>query len=122
MRPRGCNGNQRTIIVFAAGALLGLVTLIFGPLVRLALSRQRESLADVSSVELTRNPAGLIGTLHNLERNDEPFAKFNHASAAMCIDDPPQHQESWIHHVFDTHRPIGELIAVLERIAQAESV
>jgi heat shock protein HtpX len=122
MRPRGRDGGQITLVVFAAGALLGLVALIFGPLVRLALSRQRESLADVSSVELTRNPAGLIGALRKLEQNDKPFAKFNHATAAMCIDDPLQHHESWFHHLFDTHPPIDERIAVLERIAHGQSV
>ena len=63
----------------------------------LALSRQRESLADASSVELTRNPAGLISALQKLEANDKPFAKF------------------------DTHPPISERIAVLQRIEQGVS-
>jgi len=45
-------------VVFAAGLLLAVVDFIIGPLIRLALSRRRESLADVSGVELTRNPAG----------------------------------------------------------------
>jgi len=68
-------------------------------------------------VALTRNPAGLISALKKLEANDKPFAKFNHATAAMCIDDPLQHHESWFHHLFDTHPPLEERIAVLERIA-----
>jgi heat shock protein HtpX len=88
----------------------------------LALSRRREELADVSSVELTRNPAGLISALHKLEQNDKPFAKFNHATAAMCIDDPLQHHEAWYHHLFDTHPPISERIAILEGIAQGQTV
>src|ERR1019366_849012 len=56
---RGGNrgGAQIMLVIFAAGALLAIVGLIFGPLIRLALSRRRESLADVSGVELTRNPA-----------------------------------------------------------------
>src|ERR1019366_8205876 len=55
---RGGNrgGAQIMLVIFAAGALLAIVGLIFGPLIRLALSRRRESLADVSGVELTRNP------------------------------------------------------------------
>jgi heat shock protein HtpX len=116
MRSSGRRGGQAMLVVFAAGLLLGVVAVIFGPLVRLALSRQRESLADVSSVELTRNPEGLIHALQKLQTNDEPFAKFNHATAAMCIDDPLQHHESWIHHLFDTHPPISERIAVLQQI------
>jgi heat shock protein HtpX len=117
MRGRGRQGGQIMIVIFAAGLLLGIVALIFGPLVRLALSRRRESLADVSGVELTRNPIGLISALEKLESNDKPFAKFNHATAAMCIDDPLQHHDSWVHHLFDTHPPISERIAVLERIS-----
>jgi heat shock protein HtpX len=116
MRSSGRRSGQAMIVVFAAGLLLGVVALIFGPLVRLALSRQRESLADASGVELTRNPAGLIHALQKLQANDKPFAKFNHATAAMCIDDPLQHHESWFHHLFDTHPPIAERIAVLEQI------
>ena len=67
MRPRGRDSQQVMILVFAAGALLGIVAFIVGPIIRLALSRRRESLADVSGVELTRNPAGLISALRKLE-------------------------------------------------------
>ena len=119
---RGRQGGQLMLVVFAAGLLLAIVGLIFGPMVRLALSRRRESLADVSSVELTRNPAGLIHALQKLEANDQPFAKFNHTTAAMCIDDPLQHHESWFHHLFDTHPPIAERITVLEQIASGSTV
>jgi heat shock protein HtpX len=122
MRPRGRDSEQAVIVVFAAGALLSLVAFVFGPLIRLALSRRREELADVSGVALTRNPRGLINALRKLENNDTPFAKFNHATAAMCIDDPLQHHESFFHRLFDTHPPIAERIAVLERIERGESV
>jgi heat shock protein HtpX len=118
---RGRRGGQAMIVVLIAGALLGVVALIFGPLVRLALSRQRESLADVSGVELTRNPTGLIHALQKLQANDQPFARFNHATAAMCIDDPLQHHEGRAHRLFDTHPPLADRIAVLERIAQGSA-
>jgi heat shock protein HtpX len=116
MRRGSRQSGQLMLIVFAAGALLAVVAVIFGPIVRFALSRQRESLADVSSVDLTRNPEGLIKALQKLQTNDQPFAKFNHATAAMCIDDPLQHHETWFHHLFDTHPPIAERIAVLKQI------
>jgi heat shock protein HtpX len=120
MRPRGRDSQQIVLVVLVAGALLGLVAVVFGPLIRLALSRRREELADVSGVALTRNPAGLISALRKLEQNDKPFKRFNHATAAMCIDDPLQHHEAWYHHLFDTHPPIAERIAVLERIAHTQ--
>ena len=110
------------IILIALGALLALVGFIFGPLIRLALSRRRESLADASGVELTRNPAGLLSALKKLQQNDVPFKKMNHATAAMCIDDPLQHHETWMHRLYDTHPPIEERIAVLEKMASGQTV
>ena len=94
--------------MYATATVLALVAFVVGPLIRLALSRRREELADVSGVNLTRNPAGLMHALQKLEANDKPFANFNHATAAMCIDDPLQHHESWFHHLFDTHPPLED--------------
>ena len=121
MRPRGRDSGQIMLVVFAAGLLLAAVAVVFGPLIRLALSRRREELADVSSVELTRNPEGLLNALRKLAQNDKPFKKFNHATAAMCIDDPLQHHEGWFHRLFDTHPPLAERIAILERLAYAQT-
>jgi heat shock protein HtpX len=121
MRPRGRDGEQIAILVIVAGLLLTLVAVVVGPLIRFALSRRREELADVSGVELTRNPLGLMHALQKLETNDKPFAKFNHATAAMCIDDPLQHHEQWYHHLFDTHPPLEERIAILQKIASGQA-
>jgi heat shock protein HtpX len=117
MRPRGKDSGQILLLVYATAALLTLVAFVVGPLIRLALSRSREELADVSGANLTRNPLGLMHALQKLEANDKPFATFNHATAAMCIDDPLQHHEAWFHHLFDTHPPIEERIAILEKIS-----
>jgi heat shock protein HtpX len=119
---RGGRGNQLMLIVFLAGVLLAIVGLIFGPLIRLSLSRRRESLADASGVELTRNPAGLLSALKKLQQNDTPFKNMNHATAAMCIDDPLQHHDAWYHHLYDTHPPIEERIAALERTLVGQTV
>ena len=118
----GGRGNQLVIVIFVAGALLAVVGLIFGPLIRLALSRRRESLADVSGVELTRNPVGLLGALKKLQQNDTPFKNMNHSTAAMCIDDPLQHHDAWYHRLYDTHPPIEERIAALEKILSGQTV
>ncbi len=120
-RPRGRDGQQITIVLFAAGALLTVVAFIVGPLIQFALSRSREELADVSGVQLTRNPDGLIHALQKLAGNDKPFATFNHSTAAMCIDDPLQHHEGWSHRLFDTHPPIDQRIAVLQRLAHGQT-
>jgi heat shock protein HtpX len=119
---RSRNSGPLVLVIFAAGALLAIVGFIFGPLIRLALSRRRESLADASGVELTRNPAGLISALKKLQTNDKPFKGMTHSTAAMCIDDPLQHHETWFHRLYDTHPPLDERIAVLEKIASGSSV
>jgi Zn-dependent protease with chaperone function len=45
---------------------------------------------------------------------------FNHAVAAMCIDNPKEHHGSFFNHLFDTHPPIEERIAALEKIASVQ--
>jgi heat shock protein HtpX len=119
---RSRDSGQIGLVLIVLGGLLAVVGFIFGPLIRLALSRRRESLADASGVELTRNPAGLLSALKKLQQNDVPFKKMNHATAAMCIDDPLQHHETWLHRLYDTHPPIEERIAVLEKMASGQTV
>ncbi len=108
------------LVVFAIGAIFTLIAFLVGPLMQLALSRQRESLADVSGVDLTRNPAGLISALKKIAQNEKPMQQFNHAVAAMCIDNPTEHHGSFFNHLFDTHPPIEERIAALEKIASVQ--
>ena len=122
VRGRGRDSGQFTLLVLAAGALLALVAFLVGPIIRMALSRRRELLADAAAVELTRNPVGLIRALRTLQANDRPLRRANHATAAMCIDDPLQHHPGGLHRLFDTHPPIAERIAVLERMASGLSV
>ena len=116
MRLRG----QGAVVVLAVGLIFTLIAFIVGPLMQLALSRQRESLADVSGVELTRNPTGLIDALQKIAQNDTPPQRFNHAVAAMMIDNPEEHHGSFFSHLFDTHPPIAERIAALQRIASVQ--
>jgi heat shock protein HtpX len=116
MRIRG-NG---ALVVFAIGIVFTIIAVVVGPLMQLALSRQRESLADVSGVELTRNPTGLISALQKISQNDKPPERFNHAVAAMMIDNPDEHHGGFFSRLFDTHPPIAERIAALQRIASVQ--
>src|SRR5439155_13530674 len=119
---RDRDGGNAFIVLIVAAGLPSIVGFIVGPLIRLAISRRREERADVSGVASPRNPAGLISAQKKRQANDKPFAKFNHATAAMCIDDPLQHHESWLHHLFDTHPPIADRIAVVQRIEHGHTV
>jgi heat shock protein HtpX len=112
--------DRAMLVVFAIGIIFTVIAVIVGPIMQMALSRQRESLADVSGVELTRNPVGLINALKKIAQNEKPLAKFNHAVAAMCIDNPTEHHGSFFNHLFDTHPPIEERIAALEKIASVQ--
>jgi heat shock protein HtpX len=122
MRFSGRNSGQAALVIFAIGILFSLVAFIVGPIMQFALSRQRESLADVSGVELTRNPTGLISALQKIAQNDKPPQRFNHAVAAMMIDNPEEHHGSFFSKLFDTHPPIAERIAALQRIASVQQV
>jgi heat shock protein HtpX len=114
--------GQGAVVVLAIGLIFTLIAFLVGPLMQFALSRQRESLADVSAVELTRNPTGLISALQKIGQNDRPPERFNHAVAAMMIDNPDEHHGSFFSRLFDTHPPIAERIAALQRIASVQQV
>src|SRR6202171_265994 len=112
--------ERATLVVFAIGIIFTVIAFVVGPILLFALSRQRESLAGAGGVELTRNPQGLLSALKKIAENDTPPAKCNHAVAAMCIDNPTEHHGSFFNHLFDTHPPIEERIAALERIAAVQ--
>src|SRR5438105_7837485 len=114
----GRDSAQVMLVLLLLAVLLTIVGTVIGPLMQLAISRQRESLADASGVDLTRNPAGLLSALKKLAVRDKPLQKFNHATAAMYIDNPLEHHKHWFHGLFDTHPPIDERIAALERMLE----
>lgn len=97
--------------------IFSILTLILGPLAatfaQMALSRNREYLADAGSVELTRNPQGLIDALRAIS-DSEPMRNANTSSASLYIADPFK-KDSWTH-LFDTHPPIEKRIERLEHM------
>ena len=103
------------------GMIIGVIgvifTLILGPLAaslaQMALSRNREYLADAGSVELTRNPQGLISALRKIE-NSQPMQAANSASASLYIEDPVRRPS--LSHLFETHPPTEERIKRLEQM------
>lgn len=117
---RGRGNAQVMIVVIVVALALAIFAFVLGPLVKLALSRRRELLADSSGVELTRNPAGLLSALRKLQGVNQPFRKFNAGTAAMCIVDPTQHPTAkaggWFARLYDTHPPMAQRIANLEAL------
>ncbi|WP_150534521.1 M48 family metalloprotease, partial [Streptococcus pneumoniae] len=81
---------------------------------QLAISRQREFLADASSVELTRNPQGMINALDKLD-NSKPMSRHvDDASSALYINDPKK--GGGFQKLFYTHPPISERIERLKQM------
>ncbi|OQJ81361.1 zinc metalloprotease HtpX, partial [Leuconostoc pseudomesenteroides] len=102
-------GLQAILMIFS------ILMMVLAPLaavaVQMAISRNREYLADAGSVELTRNPQGLISALRKLG-GAEPMQDVDPSSAALYISNPLKNKE----HLFDTHPPIEERIARLEKM------
>ncbi len=102
-------GLQAILMIFS------ILMMVLAPLaaaaVQMAISRNREYLADAGSVELTRNPQGLISALRKLG-GAEPMQDVDSSSAALYISNPLKNKE----HLFDTHPPIEERIARLEKM------
>ena len=98
--------------------ILSIIAIILAPLaatlVQLAISRQREFLADASSVELTRNPQGMINALLKLENSEPMHNKVDDASAALYINDPKK--EGGLQKLFYTHPPISERVERLRKM------
>lgn len=102
--------------------LLGLAFAILAPialtLMRLAISRRRESLADASGALLTRYPEGLASALEKIARDNTPMVTANNTTAHLWVDDPFNHLKKtpFLHKMFMTHPPIEERIAALRGI------
>ncbi len=109
---RRSGGQAGTII-----AIIGLLALIFAPivanLIKLAVSRKREYLADASGSLLTRYPEGLANALAKISRDGRPLAKANPATAHLFIASPFGQVKKGINNLFSTHPPIEERIKKL---------
>ena len=109
----------------AAIAVIGFVMLIVAPLaarvMQAAVSRRRESLADVSGVALTRYPPGLISALEKLQADRTIVHSASRATAHLWIESPlartnGEGQLAWLNRLFDTHPPLEERIEALREL------
>lgn len=102
--------------------LIGLVLLIFAPILgkimQMALSRNREYLADSTAVEITRNPDGLISALRKLDSDPNELKTANNATANLFIVSPFKSKKNGKRKagLFDTHPSIDDRIESLQNI------
>ena len=115
-REEGGAGGARLLLTLVVVVLLAIVMIVAplaSKLVQMAISRQREYLADVSSAKLTRNPVGLIHALQRLQASDTNIARSNSPVSALCIAAP---KGAWFSGLFSTHPPIPDRIARLRNL------
>jgi heat shock protein HtpX len=99
--------------------LIGLIIALLAPLaatlMRLAVSRKREYLADASGVLLTRYPEGLAGALEKIRDDDNQLRTATNATAHLFISSPfkGKQKTGWLVNLFSTHPPIEDRIRVL---------
>jgi heat shock protein HtpX len=101
-------GGGLQIIVFVIAIVLAIIAPIAARLVQLAVSRQREYLADASSVELTRNPHGLESALEKVAEDTEVLSEANRATQHMYFTNPLKKLGSG--GLMATHPPIVERV------------
>jgi heat shock protein HtpX len=103
-------------ILIVVGLILAALSPIISQLIRLAISRKREFLADASGAMLTRYPPGLASALRKLDADTEPLEAANKATAHLYIVNPLKDLKGKVNKLFSTHPPIEERIAALEKM------
>src|SRR6185436_2751811 len=115
-RRRGRDGGGAGIIAIVA-IVLAILTPIIATLIQLAVSRQREYLADASGAMLTRYPPGLASALRKISADTEALEVANKATASLYITNPLKDRPTFMDGLFNTHPPIAERIKRLEAMA-----
>jgi heat shock protein HtpX len=107
-------GNQLAAIFMVVGIALAILSPFIAELIKLAISRRREYLADASGSLLTRYPEGLARALEKIQRDNQPMSAASPATAHMFLANPfnANSFRSW----FSTHPPIEERIKKLREM------
>ena len=113
-RRRSSRGRQQggglQIVLLVVALVLAIIAPILAKIIHMALSRQREYLADAGAVELTRNPHGLASALAKLGGDTEVLEVANRATAPLYIVHPIKKFEARASSIFSTHPPIEDRI------------
>lgn len=106
------------LIMWLGGWVIRIIGVPVAQILQFSVSRQRESLADVSGVNLTRDPQGLIDALTLLKNDSTPTNNPTAKGAALYINEPVTRQGKtpFLVKMFDTHPPLDERIARLKRL------
>ncbi len=108
------SNDSNSGIFLVIGIIMAIVAPIAATIIQLAISRNREYLADASGVLLTRYPEGLASALSKIQNAAQPLQHANTATAHLYIANPLKGASGKIARLFDTHPPIAERIKRLE--------
>ncbi len=111
--------NQLQIVFFIGGLVMAFLSPLIAQLIQLAISRNREYLADASGVGMTKNPAGLAKALEKIATDTEPLEAANKATAHLYISDPLKNAHGaigWFAKLFATHPPVADRIKQLRAL------
>ena len=118
-RDGGGGGGGAQAIIAVIAVLLAILAPIAARLVQLSVSRQREYLADATSVEFTRNPTGLEEALAKIAGDHEVLEVANRSTQHLYIVNPIKKFEERAAGLFATHPPIVERIGRLRQLRGA---
>jgi heat shock protein HtpX len=115
-RSRDRDDSNGIFIIF--GVVLMIASPFIATIIQLAISRNREFLADAGSAELTRNPDALVRALQKISKDSEVLEAASNATAHLYIANPFKGKSShaWFASLFDTHPPIEERIRALRKM------
>jgi heat shock protein HtpX len=108
-------GNAGAILV-VVGLAMAILSPLIAQIIRLAVSRKREFLADANGAFLTRYPPGLASALRKLDADKEPLEAANKATAHLYIVNPLKDIKGVVNKMYSTHPPIEERVAALEKM------
>lgn len=110
--------NKGNAILMIIGFILLILSPILGKIMQMALSRNREYLADATAAEITRNPQGLISALRKLDSDPNELKTANKATANLFIVTPFREKKNGKKKagLFDTHPSIDDRIEALQNI------
>jgi heat shock protein HtpX len=113
MSNRDKGGGALALIIITVSFFFIAISPLIASLMRLALSRQREYLADASGALLSRNPDALADALLKISADPEPLEVANKATAHLYIANPLKGHESFLNNLFATHPPVEERVRIL---------
>jgi len=116
-RSRNDKGNG-TIVIILAALVVAAIGYFFSTLMRFAISRKREYLADAGAAEMTKNPLALASALRKISADPDIEAVTREDVAQLFIEHPGKHAKSalsGLSGLFATHPPIKDRIKVLEQ-------